>query len=234
MGIYLYGIKKLKKAQRVVREDGEVATVNHCLSYVSKPYWGWQGIEDRYSKLAIGRIHRAYGDKFTGYVLFGESILYWNSAPTWLDGDDFPKHTGRWGVATDLKEVSSRSEDDHLATVSRARLPTLRVQDGTVLRTMEGRAVVCDPHTKYLLDSRHTYAVRLPNHAVELRGGPHIVRLNPLVSDAEIMAELHAYTQVVQDWLVENTPIPAPAPKPAPLPPPPPSHEDMMRAAGWI
>lgn len=231
MGIYLYGIRKLAKPQIVTREDGATITVAHCLSYVSKPYWGWRGIEDRYSRLAMGRIHAAYGDTFTGYVLFGHSILSWVGAPTWLDGGNYHKGTTQWGVATDLVEASSRSEDDHKARLSRARLPTLLVQEGRITRRLEGRAVVTSRDHR-VLDSRDVYAVRLLSGAVQLRGGPEAVTLNPLASDDQVQAEFRAYLQVVQDWLTERTPDPTPVP--VPVPPPAPTHEDCLRAAGWI
>lgn len=234
MGIYMYGIRKLKKAQRVMREDGAYCTVTHCLSYVSKPYWGFDGApSDRYSRLAMGRIERAYGDNFKGVVLFGASILLWDGSPVWFDGGDLPPRTVKWGIATDLKEVSAKSEDDHLATLSHARLPTMSVKVDNRTYRLDGEIMVQD-HRRYVVASREVYATRHADGSVRLRGGHETVILPALMSDAEVLANFRAYREVAQDWLTERTPVPPPPAPVAPLPPPAPTHEECLRAAGWI
>lgn len=225
MGIYLYAIRKLKRAQRITREDGAVLVVAHTLAFVSKPYWDF-GTPDRRTRLAMGRVTAAYGDHFTGPVLFGDSVRQWNAAsPLWWDTDKLPGT--EWAVLTD------RVGDEHEARATKARLPTLIV-------CREGRPVTLEARVdalhgdKYVAAHRLVFATQESATAhVRLRGGPEEVKLSPLASAADVVAEFHAYMEVVRDWLYSVTPVrPAPERKlPAPALP---THEECMRAAGWL
>lgn len=225
MGVYLYAIRKLKRAQRITREDGAVLVVEHALAYVSKPYWDF-GTPDRRTRLAMGRVTAAYGERFTGPVLFGDSVRQWDAAsPLWWDTDKLPG--AEWGVATD------RVGDKHEARATKARLPTRVARpEGKHARMLE-TTVYALHGTGHVAARRNVFATQESAAAhVHLRGGPEEAKLSPLTSEAAIVAEFEAYVQVVQDWLYTVTPVcPALVLAHAPSTP---THEECMQAAGWL
>lgn len=225
MGTYLYAIRKLKKPQRITREDGAVLVVTHTLAYVSKPSYQGFGSLDRFTRLAMGRVAATYGDHFTGPVLFGASVRQWDTSPLWWDVDALPGV--EWGVVTDLVGA------EHEAHAAKARLPTRMAR-------LDGRSVVLEASVhalhgdKYVAASRNVFATQeAPTAPIRLRGGPEEVKLSPLASEQDVVAEFRAYVEVVRDWLYSVTPVrPAPEHKlPAPVLP---THEECMRAAGWL
>lgn len=235
MGIYLYGIKKLKKAQRVVREDGEVRVVAHCLAYVSKPFWGFNGPSDRYTRLALGRLDHLYPGGFRGPVVYGDNIIDWDGSAAWYDGGDLPEKCVRWGRLTDLVD----RDDETKVTFSKAVYAPARIavlREGATqqsMYTLHRVLTVVHPQTRYQLATHEVYGVRLPTGIIEFRGGFYGTTRMDGADPARVMAHWDGYCRVNEDALLERTPIVYEAPK-APVAKPEYDHEASLQAAGWL
>ena len=235
MGVYLYGLKKLKKSQRVVRSDGAVAVVTHFLNYRCKPYWSMAS--DPTEQRILGELAHRYGDRWQGFVLYGDCIVAWDGPPHWYDGGDFPKGSVVWGEALDRHVASREDRDEGRTTLSRARLPSMRVKDDEGRMLLLERALQVLDSERYVVDSIEVYGCRrddLGEGTVEFGGGPKAIHLKA-DNDRQLLLLWSNYCLLANDWLQEKTVLPPPKPKAAPPPPPPaPTHEELLRAAGWL
>lgn len=87
MGVYLYGIRKMKKVT-FTREDGVVLEVSHKLEFKCKP-WFHMGKPCKVEAGFIDRLYKSYGPTFNGLVMYDGTIIQWAGSPTWYDSGDF-------------------------------------------------------------------------------------------------------------------------------------------------
>lgn len=211
MGIYLYGLKKLSKPQRITREDGAVVTATHTLNYRHKLSFGWDG--DGRMAFICGQLDSMHPAGFKGVVLYGEQVIEWNGRPHWVDSDKWPGTV--WGVATDVTGDDD-SRHPEKAKASKARLDSHVLQavsrvgvDGKTytMRVTLQRSLMVLTAEKRVVASQDVYAVRLADGTIEFRGAGFATAL-PLrgVTDDEVFHEFDTVCKVASDWLHENSP----------------------------
>jgi len=216
MGTYLYGVKKLKKAQLITREDGATVTVTHTLVYRMKPSFGWGGRLEQQERFIIGGLESNHPNGFKGVLLFGETVYLWDGAPYWYDSGKMPATA--WGVVTDL-----RGDEDYKtpekAKASKARLPALvltgvdRLDSDGVTRKMEVRLQqelhILNPERR-VVAAQSVYAVKKASGEVEFRGAGFAPVMPCHATDVNgIYRDWQQFCRVASDWLEENRPASA-------------------------
>lgn len=214
MGVYFYTLKRLAKPVTITREDGQVAVVEHKLEYRTKA-GGWDE-DDRRIERATARAYDAFGYRFQGFVAHGSVVIAWNGDPTWYDTGDYEGQV--WGYRTGTKGRYGKS----------ARMPSITVEvlhEGAKRPIRHLLECVASATYKYpgepwpkLLASRTCCAVRWADGRIEFRVDPPGEGEDNLefpstfpdagLDGAGLLQALRAYALVVQDRLIEMTPVP--------------------------
>jgi hypothetical protein len=215
MGTYLYGIRKLKKARTIVREDGARFIVAHELAYRCKP-WLHMRIDPEEARIT-GQLEHNYGQNWKGLVLYGADLLLWDGSPAWLDCNPLPAE--RLGV---LREDGS------------CRLPSLRLLTLQPPTLLEVSLWVGRHHAENRLD---LYGCRVGDR-VEFRGGHFGTHSVLADNDERVRTHWRGYVEVNDTWLKEEWAARQPSPGADPvqpvMTPAAYDHEQCLAAAGWL